>query len=699
MARINEADIARVREATDLVAVVQDVVPLKQKGRDLWCCCPFHQEKTPSMKVDPSTQLWHCFGCGEGGDVFGFVMKSEDLSFPEAVRLLAERAHIDIAEEEGRGPRTTQNQKLRLKEVCRATAEFYHDELLRNRSPEADAARKYLAGRELKTPVAKRWKLGFAPGRGALVRHLTSKGFSGDEMTLANVALPGRDGRLRDRFFNRIMFPIFDASGDCIAFGGRVVGKGEPKYLNSQETPLFHKSKVLYGLDKAKAAMAATGIAIVVEGYTDVIALAEAGITNVVATLGTALTAQHIRLLSRHASKQIIYLFDGDEAGQRASDRALGFIDSSMTPEAGRTKTELAAVTLPDNLDPAEFVAARGADALQQLLAQAKPLLEYGIDRKLARVDMRNTNARMQAMVEAINLLAPIKDSILAKHYAVEIAGRTQVREEDALELLAKLQPPRRYDGREEGGSAPAQPQPTAPRAVEIAGRTQVREEDALELLAKLQPPRRYDGREEGGSAPAQPQPTAPRIAQDGPTYNDYVPAGEEWAPATPTAGFGFQESVSRGEVNRLRFERDFLGVLAQNPADSAPYLDSVAALRWHAPFNEAVAFALVDQLYRYPAIDAAALVGAVEQAVPRSAAMLSAQTVPQGRTVQEHLAFVFEELQIGDLEDSLAEMRRAFQSTPFTDDERRDAFTAITSLNQTINQRKAAHARSISLD
>lgn len=653
MARISEADIARVREATDLVAVVQDVVPLKQKGRDLWCCCPFHQEKTPSMKVDPSTQLWHCFGCGEGGDVFGFVMKSEDLSFPEAVRLLAERAHIDIAEEEGRGPRTTQNQKLRLKEVCRATAEFYHGELLRNRSPEADAARSYLAGRDLKTPVAKRWKLGFAPGRGALVRHLTTRGFSGEEMTLANVALPGRDGRLRDRFFNRIMFPIFDASGDCIAFGGRVVGKGEPKYLNSQETPLFHKSKVLYGLDKAKAAMAATGIAIVVEGYTDVIALAEAGIPNVVATLGTALTAQHIRLLSRHASKQIIYLFDGDEAGQRASDRALGFIDSSMTPEAGRTKTELAAVTLPDNLDPAEFVGARGADALRQLLAQAKPLLEYGIDRKLARVDMRNTNARMQAMVEAINLLAPIKDSILAKHYAVEIAGRTQVREEDALELLSKLQPPRRYDGREEGGVA----------------------------------------------ASAQPRPSTPQTAQDGPAYDDYIPAGEEWTSQDAPAGLGFRESSSRGEVNRLRFERDFLGVLAQNPALSALYLDNVAALRWHAPFNEAVAFALVDQLYRNPAIDAAALVGAVEQAVPRSAAMLSAQTVPQGRTVQEHLAFVLEELQIGDLEDSLAEMRRAFQSTPFTDDQRRDAFVAIAALNQTISQRKAAHARSISLD
>ncbi len=640
MARISDADIARVREATDLVAVVQDVAPLKPKGRDLWCCCPFHQEKTPSMKVDPSTQLWHCFGCGEGGDVFGFVMKSEDLSFPEAVRLLADRAHIDIVEEEGRGPRTTQNQKLRLKEVCRETAEFYHGQLMRNPAPEAADARNYLAGRGFKTPVAKRWMLGFAPGRGALVRHLTSKGFSGEEMTLANVALPGRDGRLRDRFFNRIMFPIFDASGDCIAFGGRVVGKGEPKYLNSQETPLFHKSKVLYGLDKAKASMAASGVAIVVEGYTDVISLAEAGIANVVATLGTALTAQHIRLLSRHASKQIIYLFDGDEAGQRASDRALGFIDSSMTPEAGRTKTELAAVTLPDNLDPAEFVAAKGADALRQLLAQAKPLLEYGIDRKLARVDLRNTSARMQAMVEAINLLAPIKDSILAKHYAVEIAGRTQVREEDALQLLAKLTPPRRYEARDEV--------------------------------------------------------SAPAPSGDGPVYEE-VPAGEEGYGAPDGAvTLGFREAASRGEMNRLRFERDFLGVLAQNPAASAPYLEAMAAVRWHAPFNEAVAFALVDQLYRNPAIDAAALVRAVEQQVPRAGAMLSAQTVPEGRTAEEHLAFAMEELQIGDMEDSLAEMRMAFQSAAFTDEQRREAFASITALNQTINQRKAAHSRSI---
>ena len=172
-------------------------------------------------------------------------------------------------------------------------------------------------------------------------------------MIEANVATRGRDGRLRDRFFNRVMFPISDIQGDCIAFGGRVIGKGEPKYLNSQETPIFHKSQVLYGLDKAKAAMASTGDAVVVEGYTDVIALHEGGIENVVATLGTALTLRHIRILSRHASKRIVYLFDGDAAGQRAADRALQFVDDSMTPEAGKSRIEVCAVTLPDNLDPA----------------------------------------------------------------------------------------------------------------------------------------------------------------------------------------------------------------------------------------------------------------------------------------------------------------------------------------------------------
>ncbi len=482
MAGISDEDIQKVRDANDVVAVIGERVPVKQKGRDFWCCCPLHQEKTPSFKIDPSTQLWHCFGCGEGGDVFSFIMKTEDMTFPEAVRRLAERAHIDIVEAGGRGS-VPASRKARLKDICARTAEFYHTQLMRGRGAEADAARSYLASRGFGGKVPGKWCLGFAPGRGALVRHLSSLGFKADEMVAANVALDGR-GALRDRFYNRVMFPIFDVSGDCIAFGGRVIGTGEPKYLNSQETPLFHKSQVLYGLDHAKAAMAATGVAIVVEGYTDVIALHEAGIENAVATLGTALTMRHIRVLSRHASKRIVYLFDGDAAGQRAADRALAFIDKSMTPEAGRSQVDLVAVTLPDNLDPAEFVQARGSDALRELVDDAKPLLEYGIDRRLASHNLDSAEGRARALDDCLAVLAPIKESILAKDYAVRLAGRLRLRENDVLEALAAKEPPR-FQGRDDEEAAAAPP-PRAKRALSRVERNRLRfEREFLSLAAQ----------------------------------------------------------------------------------------------------------------------------------------------------------------------------------------------------------------------
>ena len=314
---ISDEDIQKVREASDLVAIMGETGPVKQRGRDFWLCCPFHNEKTPSCKIDPALQLWHCFGCGEGGDVFAFIMKSQDLSFPEAVRYLAERAHIDIADDQAkRGPGMGQGAKARLRAVCAEAAEFFHMQLMRSKSPQAGAARAYLSQRGLGGDIPKTWMLGFAPGQGALVRHLASKGFQSNEMIQANVAVVGSDGRVRDRFFNRVMFPIKDEQGQCIAFGGRVIGKGEPKYLNSQETPLFHKGRMLYALDKAKAAMASTGVAVVSEGYTDVIAMHEAGIRNAVATLGTALTRTHIRVLSRHARNRIVYLFDGRHAAR-----------------------------------------------------------------------------------------------------------------------------------------------------------------------------------------------------------------------------------------------------------------------------------------------------------------------------------------------------------------------------------------------
>lgn len=606
---ISEEDIQKVREANDLVSIVGERVPLRQRGRDFWCCCPFHNEKTPSCKIDPSTQLWHCFGCGEGGDVFGFIMKSDDLSFPDAVRALADRAHIDIVETGG-AQRTSSSRKARLRAVCAETQSFYHAQLMRGKSSEAAGARSYMGGRGLGGDVSKRWGLGFAPGRQMLVRHLASKGFQPDEMIEANVAVQRDGGRLNDRFYNRVMFPIFDPQGECIAFGGRVIGDGEPKYLNSQDTPLFHKSNVLYGLDKAKASMTIAGTAIVVEGYTDVIALHEAGITNVVATLGTALTLQHIRLLSRHASKQIVYLFDGDAAGQRAADRALQFINEDMTPEAGKSRVELTAVTLPDNLDPADFVSQRGPDPLRQLVDDAKPLLQYGIDRRLEQHDLTSAEGRTRALTDALSVLAPIKESLLAKDYAVQIAGRLQLREDDVLARLRTLQPPRRYDGEAQRGE---QVEPT--------------------IIA-----------------------------------------------------------MSESEKSRRRFERRLLSTLAQHPDKALQHVDALASTQWHDPINRQLAECMLSTLEQNPGASPAQIVTAASAQVPRAAGMLTAGHIDSG-TIDSSLQFLIEELEIGDMESTLASMNASLKQDGAMDEEERSiVFSAIVDLQKTISAKRAAH-------
>lgn len=479
MAGISDDDIRRVREASDLVSIAGERVVLRQRGRDFWGCCPFHSEKSPSFKIDPTTQLWHCFGCGEGGDVFGFVMKLDDLGFVDAVRELARRAGIQLTEEPG--VVAARGRKARLKEVCEAAASFYHLQLMRLRGPQADAARAYLSSRDLGGRVPKDWNLGYAPGNQALVRHLESLGFSADDMVEANVATASKQGRgLRDRFFDRIMFPIRDVEGDTIAFGGRVVGKGEPKYLNSQETPVFHKSQVLFGLDKAKAAMASTGVAVIVEGYTDVIVMHEAGVKNVVATLGTALTVQHIRTISRHAKRRIVYLFDGDEAGQRAADRAARFLDESMLPEAGRSKIDLCAVTLPDDLDPADFVQQRGAEALEDLISHAQPLLRYAIDRTFSKYDLADFGQKSRALADALSLLAPIKRSVLAQEYAGYIADRLHFDIAMVTEKLAGVAAPRSYDQ----ASAEAASAPLPKPAVSLPPRERERLRIEREFLA-----------------------------------------------------------------------------------------------------------------------------------------------------------------------------------------------------------------------
>lgn len=595
MAGFSPEDIQRVREANDLVDVFSERVPLKQRGRDYWCCCPFHQEKTPSCKVDPSTQLWHCFGCGEGGDVYKFIEKIDDLEFPDAVRYLARRGNVEIAEARGGMP---QGRKARLREVCRETAEFYHKQLMRGRGDGPDRARAYLAGRGLGGSTPNEWMLGYAPGSGALVRHLRSKGFKADEMIQANVAVEARNGSgPRDRFFERVMFPICDSRGAYIAFGGRVIGDGEPKYLNSRETPLFHKSEVLYGMDKAKAAMVATGTAVICEGYTDVIFLHKAGVSNSVATLGTALTMQHIRQISRHASKRIVYLFDGDEAGQRAANRALEFIDESMTPEAGKTRIELFAVVLPDNLDPADFVLQRGADALQEQLDHAQPLLQFGIDRRLAQYDLDTPESRTRAMADALSVLAPIKDSVLAKDYALQIAGRTRSRESDVLEKLAQLKKPRRFD-------ADGQ--------------------------------RRAEGGYRGASAAVPAQATA--------------------------AVMPLRVRLSTAEANRRRSESEFVGLCASYTPLALQYAQQLSQTNWHDSNNGRAAELVLDVLSKNPQATPAQIISEASRVMPQAANLLtSVQSTDMPREelahfLSEELAIGDQEDAIASLKQQLSD-------------------------------------------
>ncbi len=606
---------------------------MRQRGRDFWCCCPLHNEKTPSLKIDPSTQLWHCFGCGAGGDAFRFVMQADDLTFPEAVHKLADRAHIEITDTSERGG-VPRSRKERLKAICGEAADFYHAQLMRGNYPGAEAARTYLADRGLGGNVPKDWHLGYAPGKGALVRHLASKGFSPDEMVQANVAAADRSGRLRDRFYERVMFPIRDVQGECIAFGGRVIEKKEPKYLNSQETPIFHKSQVLYGLDRAKAAMASTGCAIVVEGYTDVIMLHEAGVRNAVATLGTALTAQHLRVLSRHASKRIVYLFDGDAAGQRAADRALQFIDGSMTPEAGRAKVELAAVTLPDDLDPADFVKERGADELRALIDGAQPLVQYGIERRLSRHDLSRPEGRTAALADALSVLAPIKDSLLAKDYARLVAGRVRAREEDALEALAKLKPPR------------ADRQEAAPR--------------------------------EGGGRPAP---------------GSGGGAADRAGTADPSAPQARSQAPSAAEASRLKFERELLSLAAHRPDLGLAHADTLASAQWHDPLHDAIAKAMLDILASEGAVAPACVVSGISSRIPQAAGLLTSGRMGEGAEPAKLADFLAEELAIGDAEDAIAGMRaRLSDGRSLSPEESDFIFRSIVGMQKDLSRRKLAH-------
>lgn len=485
---ITDEDKERVRSATDIVQLIGETVVLKPRGGDLWGCCPFHQEKSPSFHVNPTTGLWHCFGCHQGGDVFGYVMKRENLDFLDAVRYLAERAHIELDESRGaaRGPRRT-----RIIDVLEAAQDLYALRLMRGKGPGPEQARRYFAGRGFDGRVCRAWHLGFADGSTPIVRELSARGFTKAEIVAADLATE-RGGRLRDQFFNRVMFPIHDEQGRCIGFGGRVMGDAKPKYLNSKETSVFRKSKHMFAFDYAKEAIVAKGYAIVTEGYTDVISMHEAGFKNTVAALGTALSEEHVRTLSRFA-KTIVCMFDGDAAGQHAAEAAVRYIE--------RTKASMRCVVLPGGQDPAEFLATHGADAMREQLKGARPIIDFVLDKRLDGLDLSSPGLRLAALDDLAKLLAPLKSSYLLDGYATQVSSRLGV-DVDAVKDKIRSAVPER-DVRPTDGVTRWQPdydvapapatvpeQPAVPRVTlsELSSedRTQLRaERNLLSMLAE----------------------------------------------------------------------------------------------------------------------------------------------------------------------------------------------------------------------
>ena len=448
---ITDEDKERVRQATDVLGLVGETVELRQRGNSFWGCCPFHEEKSPSFHVDPQTGLWKCFGCGESGDIFAYVMKRENLDFPDSIRYLADRAGIELVEEQGarRGPR-----RNRLIEALSAAEAYYSSMLMRGRGEGPAAGRAYLGGRGFGSAICRSWGLGYAPGRGMLVSHLRSLGYTPAELVAADLALDGGGGRLRDRFYERVMFPIHDRQGNTIAFGGRVLNDAKPKYLNTKETPVFHKSKHLFAFDRAKDAMVATGEAIVCEGYTDVIALHEAGFKQAVAALGTSFSADHVRAISGFAKTRIICLFDGDAAGQRAAERAVQFLD--------QTRLDMVCVVLPDNQDPAEYLADHGAEAMRARLSEAVPLMDFVFERRLSSFDLSVPGQRVAALDSLAEVLVTLRDSVLLDGYVAQVSQMLGISADEAKRRILARPARRQQPAAESQGTAPQGP-PAAP--------------------------------------------------------------------------------------------------------------------------------------------------------------------------------------------------------------------------------------------
>ncbi len=444
-------DLDEIRRRADIVEIISPHVALRKAGRRLGGLCPFHQERSPSFTVDPEKGVWHCFGCKAGGDVFTFVEMMEKVTFTEAAELLARRYGIAPRTPDG-GAR--QRQKERLLALHEQAAEFFREWL---ELQSAQGARAYLKKRGLSDKVVREFGIGYVPdGWETMLNAMTKRGYSAQELATAGLVIAKED-RHYDRFRDRIIFPIWDSTGRVIAFGGRSMSdENPPKYLNSPETALFQKGHVLYAFDRARKAIDAAGRAIIVEGYLDAIACHEAGFVETVATMGTALTQDHVEMLRRRVS-QLVLSFDSDSAGMAAALRG-----RELFQNAGMT---VRVVTLPEKTDPDELVRAQGREAFGALVAAAKPIVEWELGRILARGQGLEESKRVEVFREAVVALARVPPGVereyytrwLAQEWAPGDADHAGSMETALREELARVAR-RSASGRRMEGPVPASP-------------------------------------------------------------------------------------------------------------------------------------------------------------------------------------------------------------------------------------------------
>ncbi len=422
--RISDRDIAAIRERTRIEDVVGDYVQLRRAGADsLKGLCPFHDEKSPSFHVRPNHGHFHCFGCGEGGDVYAFIQKIEHVSFVEAVELLADRIGHTVTYTGAAATNVQRDRgsRSRLVAANAAAQEFYAAAL---ESPEAAAARQYLTERNFDAAAARQFGCGYAPsGWDPLTKHLLRKGFEYKELEAAGLSKQGKRGPI-DRFMRRLLWPIRGSAGEVIGFGARRLYDDDPmtaKYVNTPETTLYKKSNVLFGIDLAKRDIAKGHQAVVVEGYTDVMAMHLAGVTTAVASCGTAFGDEHLSMLRRLMMDdnffrgELIYVFDGDAAGRAA---ALKAFDGEQNL-AGQSFVAVAA----DGMDPCDLRLAHGDTALRDLVARRTPLFEFAIRTALSEIDLDTAEGRVSALRRCVPMVAKIKDPTLRDEYARQLAG------------------------------------------------------------------------------------------------------------------------------------------------------------------------------------------------------------------------------------------------------------------------------------